>query len=366
MRTYLLIAIYCTLGVFTANADGIPVVLVAKSSEQVDTTGCNLVKEITRIIYEELSEKRIKIWDSQQKDIAFSISTIQSLEKSAGVRFMEQETMFIYERWTQMKREVTTTTIGFYFAHIDKKGNETVFGYVDYAELQAVFAKTKVHSNASGNYSTTFETLLKSKNFNYQMLQLGDKVMKTANDAQQAKLAFVGSRIFNETTLGYYSPDKSVTFFIDHISGGADGAALNGVRITKLLEEYFIRNMEVYYNMGGDRITSHLNRNRIKVTKVVVNELWRKVGSEILYEPKNVTIFVNDSALNEINGKNIGEFEFRYGEYDLFGFIRTRDFNYVITRINSETIELKDSYLFQKALLSTDWNKLNQYVNENQ
>ncbi len=121
MRTYLLIAIYCTLGVFTANADGIPVVLVAKSSEQVDTTGCNLVKEITRIIYEELSEKRIKIWDSQQKDIAFSISTIQSLEKSAGVRFMEQETMFIYERWTQMKREVTTTTIGFYFAHIDKK-----------------------------------------------------------------------------------------------------------------------------------------------------------------------------------------------------------------------------------------------------
>lgn len=366
MRTLLLAAFYWVVGTSAVKANGTPVVLVAKSSEQLDTTGCNVVKEVTRIIYQELSENRIKIWDSQQKDIPFTITTIQSLEKSAGMRFIDQETMFIYERWTQSKREVTTTTVGFYFAQKDKKGNETVFGYVDYADLQPVFAKTRIQSNASGNYSTTFETLLKSKHFNYQLLQLGDKVMRTANEAQENRIAFVGGRVFNESSLGYYPPDKSVTFFIDHITGGEDGASLNGVRITKLLEEYFIRNMEVYYNMGGDRITSHLNRNKIKVTQVVVNEIWRKVGSEILYEPKSVTVFVNDSALNEINGRNIGEFEFRYGEYDLFGFIRTREFNYVITRINSEEIELQDSYLFQKGLLSTDWNKLNRYVTENQ
>ncbi len=366
MRCFLLIAFSLMVGASNTYADGIPVVLVAKSSEQVDTTGCDIVKEITRIIYQELSENRLRIWDSQQKEIAFSIATIQSLEKSAGIRFMDQETMYIYERWTQMKREVNTSTIGFYFAHKDKKGNETVFGYVEYVDLQPVFAKTKIQSNASGNYSTTFETLLKSKNFNYQILQLGNKVMKTANEAQENRLSFIGNRIFNESTLGYYPPDKSITYFIDHITGGEDGASLNGVRITKLLEEYFIRNMEVYYNMGGDRITSHLNRNKIKVTKVVVNEIWRKVGSEILYEPRNVTVFVNDSALNEINGRNIGEFEFRYGEYDLFGFIRTREFNYVITKINSEEVELKDSYLFQKGLLTVEWNRLNQYVNDNQ
>ena len=134
--------------------------------------------------------------------------------------------------------------------------------------------------------------------------------------------------------------------------------------MSKLLGEYFIRNQEIYYNMGGDRITSHLNRNKLRVTKIEVNEIWRKLGSEILYEPKSILIYVNDSALNEINARNIAEFEFRYGETDLLGFLRTREFSIIITKINSETIESKDAFIFQKALMTEEWNKLNKYANE--
>ncbi|MFM7901258.1 MAG: hypothetical protein ACKPAD_04655, partial [Bacteroidota bacterium] len=258
----------------------------------------------------------------------------------------------------------TTATAGFYFAHKSERGTETVFGYVDYADVAELFSKTRIATNASGNFSATLETALKSKNFNYRLIQLGNQSVKTPSEGQDLLYAFVGKRVFNESTLGYYPPDKNITYLIDTYSDGTDTQSLNGKRLSKLLGEYFFRNQEIYYNMGGERITSHLNRNKLRVTKIEVNEIWRKLGSEILYEPKSILIYVNDSALDEINARNIADFEFRYGETDLFGFLRTREFNIIITKINSETIERKDAFIFLKALMTEEWNRLNLYVNE--
>ena len=359
----LAISFFLTFACLThALGDGLPVTLVLKRSEQQDSTGCNLVKEVTRLLYQEIQENRVRIWDSPQKELSFSPATLKSLEKSAGILFTGQESMFIYEKWTQTKREVTTVTAGFYFLYKDERGDETVFGFVDYNDVQALFAKTKIGTNASGNYSSTFESVLKSKNFNYQILQLGDRICTTANEAMEMKIAFVGNRVFNESTLGYYPPDKCITYIIDNFSDDEDAKALNGKRLSKLLEEYLFRNMEIYYNMGGDRITSHMSKNKIKVTRVQVEEIWRKVGTEIIYEPRSVTVFVNDSALNPVNARDHGEFEFRFGEYDIFGFIRTKEFNIIISRINDEAIERPDAYLYYKALMNTEWNMLNRYV----
>lgn len=361
----LLVILLLSIGLTTsASAQGVPVILMAKSEEQVDTTGCNIVKEITRVLYRELLDGRIRIWDSQSKDLAFSASTLQALEKSAGVSFVNQEQLFIYERWTPSRREVTTMTAGFYFVHKSERGAETVFGFVDYNDVQKLFANTKVNANASGSFSTTLETALKSKNFNYRLVQLGERTIQTPSEGQNQLQAFVGNRIFNESTLGYYPPDKNITYLVDIYSDDLDTLSYNGKRIARLLDEYFLRNKEVFFNMGGDRSTSHLSRSKIQVTKVEVNEIWRKVGTEILYEPKSVTIFVNDSALNEITVRNAGAFEFRFGETDIFGFIRTREFNYIITKINAETIERKDAFIYQKGLISEQWNQLNRYVRE--
>lgn len=345
-------------------AQGVPVILLAKSDEQVDTTGCNIVREITRVLYREIMEGRVRIWDSQSKDLAFSAATLQALEKSAGIAFVNQEQLFIYERWTPSRREITTMTAGFYFVHRSDRGGETVFGFVDYNDVQKLFAFTRTNANASGSFSTTIETALKSKRFNYRLVQLGERTMQTPSEGQNQLQSFVGNRVFNESTLGYYPLDKNITYLVDIYSEDLDTLSYNGKRIARLLDEFFIRNKEVFYNMGGDRISSHLSRSKMQVTKIEVNEIWRKVGTEILYEPKSVIIFVNDSALNEINARNIGEFEFRFGETDIFGFIRTREFNYIITKINAETIERKDAFIYQKGLLSGQWNQLNRYVRE--
>lgn len=351
---------------FQILGDGLKVTLVLKRSEQPVSSGCNFVKEVTRIIYDEVMENRLKIWDSQNKELAFSAATIKSLEKTAGIKFVDLETIYMYETWTQAKKEVFTNTMGFYFAHKDQRGLETVFGFVDYAALNDLFSKTKINANASGNFNFTFESVIKSKVFHFQILQLGDRIMKTANEAQEAKISFVGDRTFNETALGYHPSEKQITYFIDQLSDDNDTRSLNSKRLGRLLEEFFIRNMEVYYNWGGSRVSSHLVRNKLKVTNIEVLEIWRKVGSEILYEPRNVVIYVNDSPLDEVNGKNISEFEFRYGETDLFGFLRTREFNFIITKINSESISRVESNHYLKGLTDGDWNKLHDFVIESQ
>ena len=215
--------------------------MLARSSEQQDTTGCNLVREVTKTLYREITAGKLRIWDSQNKELSFSASTLQSLEKSAGIAFQEQENMFIYERWTQSKREVTTSTAGLYFAHKSERGTETVFGYVDYSDVVELFSKTKMASNASGNYSATLETVLKSKNFNYRLIQLGNQSIKTPSEGQDLLYAFVGNRVFNESTLGYYPPDKYITYLLDTYADGNDAQSLNGKRLSQLLGESHLR-----------------------------------------------------------------------------------------------------------------------------
>ena len=114
--------------------------------------------------------------------------------------------------------------------------------------------------------------------------------------------------------------------------------------------------------MGGDLITSHLQKNKIKVTRVEVNEIWRKINNEIDFEPKSMTIYVNDSALTEMSPRAMADMEININETNIPNFLKSKKFNLIITKINSQVIKRKDAYLYYKGLISAEWNKVIEYV----
>lgn len=340
----------------------IPVLLMLKRSEQVDTSGCNFVEQVTALVYKEILSGKVKLWDSQKKDIQITGPTLQSIEKASGVNFTEQESVFIYEMWDNSKREVLTRTIGFSFVQRGNTEEEVNFGYVDYAELNELFMKTKINTNASGLYSSTFTTYLLSKNFAYNIVQFGGKPVRSSGESEDLRKAYVKDMPFNQTLLGFYPPDKYVSYIIDNITEGTDAKSSNSKKMIKKIEEYFQQNQEEFFNLGGDRITSHIQKNKFKVTRVEVNEIWRKIDNSITYDPRSIIIHVNDSALDEISSKELQAMDIMINDAQIYEFLKEKNYNIIITRINSQVIPRKDAYLYFRALQLAEWNKVIQFV----
>jgi hypothetical protein len=340
----------------------IPVLLMIKRSEQSDTSGCNFVEQLSGLVYDEVLANRVKLWDSQKKDIQITGTTLQSIEKASGVNFRDQETIFIYEMWDNSKREVISKTIGFSFVQRGNTAEEVSFGYVDFSDLRETFMKTRVNTNASGLYSATFTTYMLSKNFAYNIVQFGGKPVRSTGESDDILKSFVGALLFNQTLLGYYPPDKYVSYIIDHLTEGSDSKAENSKKLLRKIEDYLLQNQEVFFNMGGDKVVSHIQKNKFKVTRIELREIWRKVESAITYDPRSMVIYVNDTALNEMNGKAIMDFEVNLDDKSLTEFLKEKQYNFIITQINSQTIPRKDSFLYYRALMTAEWNKVIQFV----
>jgi hypothetical protein len=357
-----LFSILMLLRCFYAFADETPVLLLLKKSEQVDTLGCNFVEQVTSLVYKEIMENRVKLWDSPEKAIQLTAATLKEIEKNTAVSFTSQETIFMYETWENNRKEIATKTLGFSFVNRSSGTEEVSFGYVDYKDLNELFLKTRISSNASGNYSSTYTTYVLGKKFIYNIVQFGNKPIKSLSESEEIKNTFIRNLGFNSSMLGYYPPDKYISYIVDTYSEGTDVKSLNSQKLRSAIEDFLVTNQEVFFNMGGDRFTSHIQRNKLKVTRIELNEMWRKINGEINYEPKSMTIFVNDSALNEMSQRAINDMEIDIDGSNLGTFLKNKNYNFIITKINSQPIKRKDSYLYLKGLLTAEWNKVIEYV----
>ena len=358
----LFLLVLANLLVTHSRAENVPVLLMLLRSEQSDTTGCNFVEQLTALVYKEITENRVKLWDSPQKEIQITGNTLKEIEKNTGVTFSGLETLFIYETWEYNKKEINTNTLGFSFVHRSSSDDEVAFGYVEFKDLTEIFLKTRINTNASGNYSATFTNYVLSKNYAYNIVQFAGKVVKSTAESEDIKKTFVKGLPFNQSLVGFYPPDKYVSYIIDTFSEGTDAKSKNSKAFVKAIEDYLVSNQEVFFNMGGDLITSHLQKNKIKVTRVEVNEMWRKINDELVTEAKSMIIFVNDSALNELNPRAMADLEIRIEEKTVPDFLKDKNFSMIITKINSQVIKRKDSYLYYKGLMTAEWNRVIDYV----
>ena len=74
---------------------------------------------------------------------------------------------------------------------------------------------------------------------------------------------------------------------------------------------------------------------------------------------------MNDSALAEIPYRDMVKLEIHVNSKSWIELLKEQNFQLVITKINAQDIARKESYLYLKALLAAEWNKLTEYVNQN-
>lgn len=350
---------------FTKAVDAqIPVILRVTSAEQSDTNGYNFVKELTRISHDAIMSGKTRLWNSAAKDFQLLPQSLSSIEKSSGVSFKDQEVIFIYEYWTNAGSELKSTTTGFLFSGKSARGEDVEFGYIEYQDLQSVFVQERVRSNVNGNFNTSMENLLLSKKFNYQFLQFAGKVIDNVSDSRKIREEYIGSRRFNPGAFAQNEvPQKMVVWTLDYSPDQSMKKSAEGNRLLIALQDYLRENEEVFYNLGGDKIPAAHTKAKWRVTRIEVEELWKKINEEVLFDPLMLTLYVNDSALTTIPYRDLIKMDVKVEEIQLMDFLRLKSFNFVIRKINQDEILRSESYLYAKALTEAEWNKVSWWVN---
>ena len=149
---------------------------------------------------------------------------------------------------------------------------------------------------------------------------------------------------------------------MDTYSESEDSTTYFSKNFDSAIERYFRDNKEVFFNLGGDKIFDHIEQEKLKVTRVQLNEIWRIIGNELNFDTQGLVVFVNDEPMDEIPFNELRDMEIAVAGHNISDLIDERRFNFIITRINAQEIRNQDSYLYQKALLSGNWDNVIEYV----
>ncbi len=342
----------------------VPVILRVSAGEQQDTTGCNFVHELCRITYSAILNGDVKLWDGKEKEIRIFPTSLQEIERSSETSFQDEDVVFIYEYWTVTAKDVKSTTTGLFFSAKGKGGQEVAYGYIDYEDLQPFMMRERIRSNVNGNYSANLATYFYNKSFNYNILQFAGNVVDNVTKSAEIKEKFIADRKFNISEFSSVDiRQKMVMWSVDTSSVLSPEKANAGKILIRSIQDFLKQNEEVFLNLGGDVIVAKLKKkDSWKVTRLEVEEIWKKSADGISYDPVSLHVFVNDSALAEIPYREMVKHDINVGLKNWVDYIREKPFQYTIQRINSDEIPRRDAFKYLKALQTYDWNKLTDYI----
>lgn len=362
MKKWILVILMGVMGVANVQAQ-IPVILRVTAAEQADSIGCNIVRELCRITYNAILSGKVKLWNSSNKEFSIIAKSLLEIDASSNTQFVNQEVIFIYEMWTNTNKELKSTTTGFLFSNRNAKGEDVEYGFVEYADLQEFLLRERVETNANGNFNANLAGFLNAKNYNYQFLQFAGKVINNINDSKSIRDEYIGKLRFNVNAFSMNEvPQKLVVWTLDRSAETNSEKVTKGNELLTAIGDYLKNNQEVFFNLGGDKVFNYTQKAKLKVNKIEVSELWKRVGEELLFDPLGLIIYINDSPLNEIPYKDLIKLEVMINNKLLIDNIREKNFNFIIRKINQQEIARSQSYLYQKALLQSPWNKVSYFV----
>ena len=343
-------------------AEDIRVLVRIGSSAEAKASKITFAQELSKLVYREIMNGNVTLWDSREKGLQITPVTLRGIENTTETKFEEQEYVFSYELWSRNRKMLTSKIYGFTFSSKTEEGEEVSYGYVDYDDLSQVFMTSRVPTNVDGDFNTTFATAFYRKLFDYSIFQFGNQIVNGWVESERLKHQFKDGREFNDHIGEYVSREKMVSYVVDGISQFDDEKSRNSELFLSSVENFLNSNREVFFNLGGDKMINYIEKEKIEVSKIQINELWVKKNNFVIFKPKSMIIYVGDEKLNRIPLTDMRKLKLDIGATDLVTFLKTKNFNFSINQINAEPVEQKVAYIYYKALLNSEWTTISQYV----
>ena len=357
---HIVMLIGCACLPFALLAEEKAVMLFLSASDQDDTLGYNLVRELPAVLYPEIMSGSLALWDSPDKQVRILPASLAAIEKNKGVSFASSPQLFIYEQWTLGKKSASFAVSGFYFSDRSAAGEPVSYGYVDYNDAEMLLTSSPIHANANGSCFSTFKYILRNHLYFYNIVQFGTRTIGSLEESQALKTRYAGA----ETGITAGTQSKKVVYSVQKpdaadvsVSAGAASYA-----VLKLVEDFLAANPEVYLNLGGHRFSDFSRISAIAVESLEAEEIWTKTDSGIHSQLVSVTIRLRPGPLDAVSAEDLWKLDVREGETRLTDLLVKKEFYFRVLMINSDTIRKEESDKYVKALKTFYWNKIREYV----
>lgn len=343
-------------------AEDVKVLLRIGSNAEARSSNVTFARELAALVYAEIMNGNVTLWDSREKGLQITPVTLQGIENTTNTQFADLDYVFSYELWSRNRKGLSAHIYGFSFSSKGEDGNDVAFGYVDFSDLKQSLITTRVPTNADGDFNTTFVTALYRKLFDYSLFQFGNQIVNSWIESERIVHLFKNGMEFHEHTGAYESTEKMINYIVDSQSQFDDEKSRNSKMLLVSIENFLNSNKEIFFNLGGEKITNHIETDKVSVSKVEINELWVRKNGYIIFKPKSMIVHIGDKSLNRIPLTDMRKLKLEIADTDLVTFLKTKNYNFVINKINAEEIEFQLAYVYYKALLNTEWTAIRKYV----
>lgn len=332
-----------------------PVLTHLNKVEQNDTFGFNLVKSLPKLVYSLVKEDKLKLWDSPQKTIQITFSTLANIERSSNTLFIETKDLFFNEVWSSTRKKTTFNIVGFSFINKNEKGSSVSYGFIDMEDIFNMLADSIIPTNANGSHNITYLDALYSRNYHFNVVQFGSSTFKD----DIAKSLLVKEKAFNKkkrvVNKVILPTAKSVVYEIVNSEKSKP--------LYKAFQGFLNDNPEFFFNNGGNRIFTHLLSDfNFSISKIEITEIWDKNNGLTTYNPQYIRLYFNNIPLPPISIKEFNQYRLKIAFQDLKSALRIKDFDYMLTKINHEEIPSAQSSKYIRAFDNYFWTQITEYV----
>ena len=334
--------------------DYTPVLLHLDKSQQTDTFGYNIVKEIHRLLYAKIVSEDVALWSSPSKQVKIDAASFREMEKSAYVPFVESKHFFIHELWRIYKKNFSFGVIGFSFTGETKGGRKINYGYIDANDVILLMQSRMIPNNANGNSGLSYWDALHSMNFEFDLVQFGkdDFKEKPLRSFMLKDQAMKSTKI--KRNLYQIIPSKLISYKI--VSPEFTENIENDLAYSSL-ETFINDNKQIILNAGGDDFSSHFTIPKWNLDQLIVTERWTKYNQLPFQELLSIQFFIDGKSVS-LGKKELEDLDVKISLMGIEEYMSDKAFLFVLQKVNDQEIEAHQSEQIFQALFTKEWNKI--------
>lgn len=335
------------------------VLIHVRISNQHDTVGFNLAKDLPDFIYKNLKSGKLSLWDSPAKKTKINFNALQEVESSSSTEFKSCSDIFLHEFWDCTKRKLKYVTVGFSFVYYKDKTLKP-YGYIDAKEAFRLLAGNYIPANPNAPADLTYWEAISSKRFNFTIVQYGRKGFTK----DPLKAVALKTKIFNgKRRLDpeiKWPESKNICYeLIDDFTKDYDVA----INLKKGLEQHINKNRDIVKNHDyGDFYKDGDFKGYFAITGIQVYETWEKRGSVLISFVDSVVLIVNNKRLKALTNKELRALNLRIKFKTVIDLLKEKSFKLNIIEINRVPIKPENQVLYKKGLEGYNWTQITEYV----
>lgn len=333
---------------------------VSRENQDLATLGFNFPEYLSYVVFNSLENSKSVIYEDHKKNHRIKFDQIKRMERVLNEHFTDVNEVLVHQKVDFQNFRTIIKTIGFSFIKKRKNEQDILFGYIDAVDIEEILHSHSVDGNDGvGNRKLLLQDVVDDRAFNYSVKNLDGKNIESSAKARKIKNKLYNPQL--DYTFDEENSEKLITYEILRSQN-----LTQNPEIFNSFQEYFQKNLEEFYNAGGDMYYDVAKGDpEFVISKMEIEELltFDVNQNELTHAPKKLGLFLNRAflplfklTLNKLEEELPG-----ISKEEVIKALLAKEFTYLVVKVNGVPVYEGGKEGAEESLsFAADWLKVNQ------